>query len=220
MKLLETGMSSIGWHRHGAILTCPMKYSHQFLLGTAQGFSSGRSLGTALHLALAHHYLKLVDVEKFKQLLLWEPADAIDAYLGLQSEQRAHAHVLWNLYLKEYPGAVDKRFWTVMAVEEELFTTLDGAPYGQRADLVARRVEDGKVYIWDHKTMGGFGQGYGESQFTMSGQILGLTWIGRQLYKNEFAGVLLNCIRTTPALTQNKRFFRVPAQSAPDRGRL
>jgi hypothetical protein len=197
------------------MLLCPRKYQHQVILKTeGQGNPKARNLGTALHQALAHHYLKFSMPDYFTDEQLAEPSDAIILSLGKTSEQLKHAQYLWDQYIKTYPWSVDSQQFEVLEVESELFIKIDGEDYCQRADLVTRRKSDGKVYIWDHKTMGGFGQQYGVDQFALSGQILGLQWIGRELYGRDFGGCLINGIRTSPT-NQAQRFFRQEPPASP-----
>lgn len=213
--LLETGPSEIGWHSHGSILTCPQKYAYGALLGLPQSYSKPRSLGTALHLAMAHWYFKAGSPEAWAISNLAEPEVAINLYLGLESEVLSHAHYLWREYQEFYPIESDLAEWQVLEVESDLRVSIDDIPYAQRADLVWKRRSDNKVFMVDHKTMGGFGNAYGVDQYAMSGQILGLQWIGKELYGPMYGGILINAIRTTPA-KQTERFFRSPPPSAPD----
>ena len=80
--------------------------------------------------------------------------------------------------------------------------------YTARADLVYQF--GGKVYIVDHKfharvdknTAGGY---------SLSGQFVGLRWLGSQVYGDDFGGLVLNIVQTTPP----HNMVRPPLKPAP-----
>jgi len=69
--------------------------------------------------------------------------------------------------------------------------------YTQRADFVYREKATGKVIIGDHKTAYAM-LSKTARQYILHGQFLGYVAIGRFVYKDEFAGVLLNRVKLSP----------------------
>ena len=224
LKLLTTGQSEVGWHRHEALLLCPQKYAYSYVLKRPRGAPQAAPfLGTLVHVGLAHFYLHLGLDQRAARHGSWARwTEAIQMYArespeGLlvrapeREDSMRKALAILAVYGKTY-GRADSVGFEVVKVEHEIRVEIDGALYTQRADLIVKNKRDGKVYIWDHKTAGGFGLSYGAQQYTLSGQILGLHYLGQKLYGMDFGGVVLNMIGTKRA----GDFERVHAGAAPD----
>jgi hypothetical protein len=234
-RLLDTGPSpeGLGWHPIGTLLVCAQRYAQSYIVdrpvrlagvnpatvisgGTGQTLVNARrarSLGTVIHQALAHHYTVMGRLPGWEEL--FSPEEAIDQ--GAGPELSAQAHVIWSQYTRAFPATADAQDWEVLAVEQMMIVDLDGIPYGQRADLVARHRATGRVYAWDHKTTGGPGGEKGVEKFALSGQILGLDYLTHRIYGPEAGnGVFINLIRTRPSATAIDRFTRQRAPAAPN----
>lgn len=223
LKILNTGQSSVGWHRHGTVLLCPQKYAYSYVLAKKRSTAKPAPfLGTLVHLGLAHLYLWMGLVQRGKRAPYVRWREAIETHAVASEEGKlfsppqqielaAKALAIVDKYSQTYAESDTKQL-EILKVEHEIRTQIDGELYTQRADLIVRSVRDDKVFIWDHKTAGGFGLSYGAAQYTLSGQILGLDYLGAELYGSNFGGVLLNMIGTK----RPGDFERVYAAAAPD----
>ena len=101
--------------------------------------------------------------------------------------------------------------WKVLEVENELRARVGEKKhlYTQRADLT---VEDpsGRVWIVDHKSAYRI-NAKTLDQYILDGQFIGYQMFGRAIYKERFAGVILNRIK----LSQPYDFDRRPIEPAP-----
>ena len=206
------------------MLLCPQKYAYSYAMGEKRREpKSAPFLGTLVHQGLAHLYLHMGLLQRGKHggggYERWSKAVARHATESdegklftppQQEELASHALKILRAYVNQYADA-DMQQLEILKVEHEIKVQIDGELYTQRADLIVRSRRDKKVYIWDHKTAGGFGLSYGAQQYTLSGQILGLDYLGTELYGADFGGVLLNMIST-----KRNDFERVFAGAAPD----
>ena len=224
LKVLNTGQSSVGWHRHGTVLECPQKYAYAYVENARRSSPKAAPfLGTLIHQGLAHYYLHVGLMQRGKahgSYARWdqaisEHATHSDEGLLFPAPERealaTKALAIVKSYIQHY-GELDSGKLEIVKVEHEIKVDIDGELYTQRADLIVQSKRDGKIYTWDHKTAGGFGLSYGAQQYTLSGQILGLRYLGERVYGEQFGGVLLNMIGTK----RPGDFERVPAAAAPD----
>lgn len=220
--LLDTGQSTVGWHRHGTVLVCPQKYEYSYVRLVERMTSDAPALGTLVHAALAHHYALIGNLAVVTGAdAIHPPHDAIDACAKRDGSEHlvAQAHAIFNDYIRFWSPPAELDRWEILAVEREIQNTIDGQLYTQRVDLITRERSTGKVYFWDHKTAGGFGQAYGIDQYGMSGQVLGLRWLGEHGPFDPFGGVYINLIRTRPTGEPRDRFLRGTPPEAPGASR-
>lgn len=132
-------------------------------------------------------------------------------------------------YIQKYG---DDLAWEVVAVEHEYVMTLpetvtlrgpkgeeydnpypplslDRRLYTQRADLVIRDRASGMIWIPDHKSAYQL-LSKTARQYILHGQFLGYAAIGKKVYKEKFAGVLLNRVKLSPFDAD-----RMPVEAAP-----
>lgn len=224
LQFIDTGPSRVGWHRHGLVLLCPQKYSHTYLTveaiearKTLTGSGGGaRTLGSAVHAGLAHHYALMTGNKQYHDLA--SPARAIDASGEGFPDETRHAHAIFSSYVQVWHPEVEREQFRVLAVELEIEVEIDDEPYTQRVDLVTQDRKTGKVWFWDHKTTGS-GLAYAAEGYTLSGQILGLNYLGdresQRLFGAPFGGVTLNMIGKKPIGGLKDRFLRTQPQPAP-----
>lgn len=210
LRLLDCGPSRVGWHRHGLVLLCPQKYAQTYLVEHEGALGGGaRLLGSAVHVALAHHYARMRGDEG-----LLSPAAAIDLVAaGFQDEAR-HAHAIFNSYVQFWHPEQERQRFDVLEVEHEIEVDIDGEPYTQRIDLIVQDKTDGKVRFWDHKTTGQSASWTAES-YQLSGQILGLSYLGQRVYGLRYGGAILNMVSKKPVGAPSDRFFRTAPPAAP-----
>lgn len=223
-KVIFTGPATddqgnpLGWHRMGALFRCPQSYAYNHLLKLPQVERPELIIGTAFHTAAAHHYHIMGQLDGWQDLL--DPVAALETVTPPgQSAYHAEAAKLWADYLVAYPPSVDRDCWPkIVGVEYAIIEQMGKYQHGQRADLI---VEDryGKVWIVDHKTVGGSAMGDVEKPFTLSGQLIGLTALGKLRWGPKFAGVMVNRVekKPGPAARRFKRFAIPPAPDAVDR---
>lgn len=220
LKVIYTGPATdtqgnlLGWHRMGEMLLCPQKYSYNHNLKLPQIERPELIIGTAFHTAAAHHYSKLGGVPDSDQLL--DPVSALETITPPgQSIYHDQALKLWLDYLEAYPPALDMDCWPeIIGVEFAIIEQMGNHTHGQRADLVVQD-RHGKVWIVDHKTVGGSGLADAEKSFTLSGQLIGLTALGKLRWGSNFGGVMVNRIEKKPG-PLSRRFKRFSIPPAPD----
>jgi len=227
--LLNAGPSDFGWSPHGAFLHCPSLYAYKYMRsGSHQqdsrvvgGGSEAQARGRAIHLVLAHHYRQLQAVQMGDDPNKWyDPYAAAEK--GAEAGEYGPEHIQMACKMLDYYRA----WWgeerhTVIAVEEvwkaEL-GTLDvlghpkhGDPiyYAPRVDLVTRDAAGG-VWFWDHKTTSVM-KGDSVSGYSLHGQFIGMKHLGRAFFGDQFKGVILNFIQTTPP----PKFARPSLEAAP-----
>jgi hypothetical protein len=81
--------------------------------------------------------------------------------------------------------------------------------FAPRVDLVTRDPA-GRVWFWDHKTTSAL-RGDTVSGYSLHGQFLGMRHLGRAYFGEDFGGVVLNMLQTTPP----PKFSRPPLEAAP-----
>lgn len=197
-KILNTGPSPRGWHRLQSVLECPQKYAYQHELGLAAMDSTAPPLikGSMMHLALAQHYNRMkneglgLDVDEWE-----EPEAAVIKQAEVEQGWDEYVEMILDCYRAYIAHYTDEPF-KVLEVEQLAYTQIfDKYLFTGRFDMV---VEDrgGRVWVVDHKTttriMARQTQYYG-----ISGQLVGYAYMGKAIYGDRFAGMLLNQVQHT-----------------------
>jgi len=191
-------------------------------------------IGSMLHLMMAHHYVLKAFAEGAQEVRacdrvltradipdILSPQGALWEFTYVR-DVTGQAEGFYQTCLDTYAAYVakyrDERNWEVVAVEWEYEATLPGLPeelslYTQRADLVVRDRQTGKVYFVDHK------KAYEVStktaaQYILHGQFLGYARLGKKYYGANFGGSLLNRIIPTDA-KGGAKFVRSLIEPAP-----
>ena len=112
-----------------------------------------------------------------------------------------------NAYDKEYDDD-----WEIIHdddIEHDVTVPLnDSIEWQGIFDLVVRR-PDGLIYIIDHKTTAKkVDSSYYSAGFENSQQMTSYTWMGQQLYGDEFGGIIINAIQSTKTIPY--KFARFP----------
>lgn len=210
LKLINSGPSRVGWHKHGLVLLCAKKYAETYLVEREPEEPGGaRLFGTALHNGLAHHYAIMQG-----QTGLLSPQQAIDETLKDFEAERRHAQGLFKSYVTFWHPEQERKQFRVVAIEQELETQIDGELYTQRIDLITQNLQSGLIFFWDHKSTSS-NAAYAAESYQLSGQIIGLAYFGQLKYGAMFGGVTLNMISKKPYGEPRDRFVRCPAPAAP-----
>ena len=196
MKYIDAGPSRAGWSRLSKMLKCPRFYA---LDKTAERSASDALVrGSLMHIALAHHYAALKSVQHDEQVEYLTPEDAVKRYAA---EAECELHDKWadkvigtyHQYAMMYPVPS----WRIQGVEQVVETKVrddvqdTSYDYTARIDLIV--AHHGKHYFVDHKTSFAIlPKTY--NKYTLSGQFLGQQMIGREMFGDDFGGVILNLI--------------------------
>ncbi len=221
MQLLSTGPSPRGWHRLQLMLECPQKWAYKYKLDLDEDRSNAAPLvkGSMMHLALAHHYMRIQAVQEGKNPEEWmHPVPALKA-IAIQNgpEWAEHVDNLVKCYEAYCLQWLDESF-EVLAVEKMAYAKIGEHVLTGRFDLVFRD-RQGKVWICDHKTTGRL-QANQKKYYSISGQLVGYSYMGHQIYGEDFGGMILNQVqhrnpfkfarlRLPPAPNLLKRFPQV-----------
>lgn len=202
--LINSGSSSSGWHRIEAFLLCPRRFAYKHLLKVSEGGGKrALSLGTLVHIGLAHHYARKKAAAEGKDpetyytvddaiALAAAAAGAQDAVEGCAALTAAARDIV-HKYLFSY--ALEQL--EVVSVEEEYSAVLrDAWPFTARYDLVFRDA-GGRVWIRDYKTAARPTSAT-VAAYSLSGQILMMQVMGRALWGGAFGGVRLDLIQSVP----------------------
>ena len=208
--LLDTGPSARGFHRLESWLRC----QRLFALGYGRSGESPEMAaanlarfpptlplvrGSVAHVGLAHLYARwAASTEGQDPEVFYRPHEAMrivaEKYGSLGAELLGPVTELMKAYCARYP----KETFKVVGVEKLLEMDLGGPfrefpiqlPYTARADLIYEG-RDGKVWICDHKCVAKVDNG-STLRYTLSGQFLGLQWLGFRHYGERFGGVVVN----------------------------
>ena len=217
MKLLETGPSPRGWSRLQSILECPQKYAYRYEFGE-QGYKNCRIYtesaalikGTLMHLILAHYYSH----QKAKQE--GTTCDLAAPHIAVELSAIQHGPN-WEQHIETVQDCFDEYLshwrddsFKVVAVEQLAYVKIQGHLLTGRFDLVVEDSE-GSIWIIDHKTTSRLSSSQ-RKYYGVSGQLIGYQYIGREIFGDKFAGLLLNQIQHKPP----RKFARVPLPPAPN----
>ena len=230
-KHLNAGSSGEwGWHATELAMRCPQlfAYHHRIKDATLDGNRGALLRGSMVHQGLAHHYARMQNAQNGLDPNEWAtPEDAVYACCEALGKEAANTEALKYLdtsqnIVADYIAHYGSERLDVVAVEEVFTATIHGYKFTQRLDLVARR-ENGKVYIFDHKTTGRISATSSE-RYTLSGQFLGMATFGRSLWGTDFGGVIVNLIGCGPvggyAPRGSVEFKRAELDPAPEALRL
>ena len=149
--------------------------------------------GSLVHAGLAQHYRRMQARQEGEVESDWATPEAAIDSCALELGPAAAEHAA------EMKSAIDKYRWNwstekleVLAVEEVFSMQVGTYKFTQRMDLVAQE-QDGKVWIYDHKTTGRLSKQVGE-RYTLSGQFIGMQTFGREMFGEKFGGVKMNLI--------------------------
>jgi hypothetical protein len=192
-KIIDAGSSGEwGWHAVETALRCPQLFAYKFRLNVLQKTKSAPLLrGSLMHAALAQHYARMQSQQEGRDPGEWAlPYDAVvETAKKIGGEAYVEEiHLLYRKYAAHYASERVEP----MAIEEVFRADIAGQPFTQRLDLVVRE-PNGKVYIWDHKTVGRIDAKI-PLRYTLSGQFLGMQNFGAAVYGSEFGGVKLNLV--------------------------
>ncbi|HUI23285.1 MAG TPA: hypothetical protein VLY82_02715 [Nitrososphaerales archaeon] len=206
--LIDTGPSPRGFHRIEAYLRCPQLFAWGYGSGGDGPEAKARHdrlfppdgklvRGAIGHVGLAHVYAGAQAIQEGEDPRAYhDPLTAMqlvaEQFGELGEEQLPVASRAVQGYVAHYQGEGIK----ILGVEQLEKTEFHGWPYTARVDL---EYEDrtGKVWYVDHKFVAKIDKRT-QSRYSLSGQVLGLGWIGARKWKERFAGVLLNfvgCVR-------------------------
>ena len=213
--LLDAGPSERGWHRLENVLRCPRLYALREMDVLPFPMSAPLVNGSLIHIALAHRYQQIKEQQTGGDPNKWfSPEQAIAALAYKNNDESplwrgAIAHII-EAYCA-YNNNWLAEDWKVLEVENE-FRARVGAKkhlYTQRADLV---VEDPSERVWivDHKSAYRINSKTLD-QYILDGQFIGYQMFGKAIYKDRFAGVILNRIK----LSHPYDFDRRPIEPAP-----
>ena len=197
-KILNTGPSPRGWHRLQTVLQCPQKYAWKFEMGMDRRPTDSPALikGTMMHLILAQHYYRLKNATEGQDPDEWEEPRIA---LKRQAEEEEGR---WDPFLEQIETCFDAYLshyktdnFKVLEVERLAWGQIDEHTFTGRFDLVMEDVA-GRVWVVDHKTTARLLkrqiQYYG-----VSGQLIGYSYLAKQIYGDRFHGMLLNQIQHT-----------------------
>lgn len=208
--LLDTGPSPRGWHRLEAFLRCPRLFalgygrsgeSPELAAANLARFPPTLPLvrGSIAHVGLAHLYARwAASIEGQDPEVFYRPHEAMrivaEKYGSLGAELLGPVTELMKAYCARYPKETFKVVGVEKLLEMEFAGKFGGSPiqipYTARADLIYEG-RDGKVWICDHKCVAKVDSG-STLRYTLSGQFLGLQWLGFHHYGERFGGVVVN----------------------------
>ena len=196
MKLLETGPSPRGWHRLQTMLECPQKYAYTYEVEGGREKTSSPALikGSLVHLALAHHYMRLKNKQNGKDPDEWlEPKKAVEVMaLKEGADWEEHVTTVQDCY-DAYIAYWIRDAFKILEVEELAYAKIGDNLLTGRFDLVFEDSRGG-VWICDHKTTTRLHANQ-QKFYSMSGQLTGYAYMGKQIFGERFKGMLLNQIQ-------------------------
>src|SRR3990172_2902807 len=203
--LLDTGPSERGFHRIEAYLRCPQLFAWGYgQAGSRDPKVRERSIsrfpptpplvrGSLGHVGLAHLYARQKATQCGADPAVYHlPLKAMElvaAKFGdLGAEMLPIAVKAVRAYVNHY--FTEKR--RILAVEEQEETLFHGDRYTARVDLewIDRA---GKVWFTDHKFCSKL-ESKTLRRYLLSGQFLGLQWLGARKFGDQFGGVEINLI--------------------------
>lgn len=224
-KLLNAGPSSHGWHGLGLALRCPRLYAWN-KQHPKDDFRLPLVKGSLVHQGLAHFYQRIQNQQEGSDPNEWyTPEESIAILARTEAEKTGFREWLDWVEWAQVAVAQYEMYWgqeefKVLAVEHEMWAHVrdekNGVvyPYTQRADLITED-SSGKVTIWDHKTTARMTSST-VSRYAMTGQMIGYSVLGKGLWGERFAGVVLNMLELKKDFPdQTANFSRWAADSVP-----
>ena len=203
--LINTGPSERGAHRLDLIQKCLRLYAYHKLLGFYPGPRMPLTRGTMLHIMLAHHYQRMMHVQRgLDPDTHYTPEDALTEYVR-RLREKAHAtarqvdadelalaleiepkvRAVYAQYKMYY--TVDHKNYEILGAEVLAEGKINGQRVTQRYDLVMRNRRDGKTYIMDHTGVY-FPDAKTLERYTLSIQFLIMQYGGHKLFGGDFGG--------------------------------
>ena len=210
-KLLDTGPSPRGWHRLQVMLQCPQKWGYHYELGLGGKKDSPPLIrGSLIHLGLAHHYSRMKARQQGTDPEEWlKPLTAMREKAFKENDAwMRELEVSTNCYEAYIEHWADETI-EILEVERLAYTMIGRNAFTGRFDLVYRD-RRGKIWVCDHKTTGRI-QSSQKKFYSISGQLAGYAYLGRQLYGDKFGGMILNLVQHTKPC----KFVRMPLPPAP-----
>jgi hypothetical protein len=194
-----------------AYMACPREYSLSMVEHRrGKGKKASLVFGSGWHKALETHYKTGGDRARVQTAVMesWEDHGAVDDY-------RTFERVLldYDLYVKKYGPPEKEAAKTVGYPTEPLVEIATNAvgggllhPYAGKLDRIIEF--DGDYYVEDHKTTSRLDKHY-FSQFNLSNQMLGYTFLGQQLLPGvPIRGVRINLSHVLTNKTEFHREFK------------
>jgi len=210
LLLPPSGPSGSGWSSIGPFMVCPQRWAYRNLLGIGCDGSPAMTLGSAVHLALAAHYLRVQAKQKGQDPDVYAHPRDVAAIAIQRGELPDMDDEAWRRYSRVLDAVIPKReyeAYTIVAVEDTLPISVgtlrapghpqDGQPitYAPRLDLVVQD-KKGRYWIRDHKTASVPSKA--RVAYALHGQFLAMRQIGRVRYGQNFGGAQLHLIQTIP----------------------
>jgi hypothetical protein len=223
---IKAGPSPAGWSKYGTILHCLTFYGLKYERGLFNEPSPGRAHGSVMHAGQCHAYARLGAKQGGINLdnhgWVTDPSLILDPHEAMRLE----AEEIWktgrvrvdlpmlndclDAYWDHYPAEREGRVLFVEALFSAEIIGPEGRiyPYTARADLGIE--VGGKPVIEDFKVHFKV-EAKHQKAYAISGQFVGLRWLGGKVYGNRFGGMRLNLIQRT----QPFRFERTFVETAP-----
>jgi len=201
MILLDTGPTARGWHRLEAVLRCPQLYAWGYGQGGENpghdrfGDSPALVRGSIGHAGLAHAYARMrwtQEGEPWGACPYYMPLEAMRLVAEKHGDVGAEMLPIAEAAVRAYARHYVREPFKVIGVEEAVETKFGPYPYTARLDLVTED-RGGQVWITDHKFVSRI-EGKVFRRYCLSGQFLGLQWIGMRQWGKRFGGVRLNLV--------------------------
>lgn len=152
--------------------------------------------GSIGHVGLAHLYYRLKCAQSPSSVdpssAYYSPLEAMRLCADSFGELGEAMLPIASRAVAAYAQHYNHESFEIVAIEEPVETKFFGYRYTARIDLVIRD-RARKVWIMDHKFIGRI-ESKVYRRYVLSGQFLGLIWIGRELYGDDFGGIRLNLI--------------------------
>lgn len=192
--VIEAGPSEFGWSRIGAFLRCPRLFYQRYVAKVPRVTAWYLSRGQICHAGLAQHFARIGAEQSGRDPLTFEDPHVA---MGRAAQDVPEDHRLralnaaldaYETHRSEYPVEPHR----IRAVEWLVDTTFEGYPYSARLDLVWED-RTGLRWIVDHKIIARI-EDKAFQRYSLSGQFLGLNFLGRRKWGDQFGGVMLNVI--------------------------
>jgi hypothetical protein len=217
--ILRTGASPRGWHRLQLAAECLQKFAWAYRGDTGKVDLKSRpalARGSLLHLALAQHYSRMRCRQNGTPENEWcEPEEAVQLIARLEGIE-AHVDIVLRTF-RAYLDHYSNDEWKLQIVHvEELMSTTIGGKY-----LLTGRIDlgysdlSGRIYICDHKTSGRVTAQH-KSYYSVSGQLLGYSRMGREKYGDRYAGMVINLIQLVAKPGDTPKFERIELPRSPN----
>lgn len=193
--MIEAGPSPYGWSRIGSFLRCPRLFYQREIAKVPRVVAWYLARGSICHAGLAQHFARIGAAQAGRDPLAFEDPHVA---MGIVARETADEDVrikalnaaleAYEVHRAAYPVEPNR----IRAVELLLDTTFEGYPYTARLDLVWED-RSGLRWIVDHKIVAKI-EDKAFQRYALSGQFLGLNFLGRRKWGDGFGGIMLNVI--------------------------